>query len=148
MMVADSGERLEELAAFPDHSAVLASLVGQAAGKPNLAPDAVNVPMIRHWVEAMGDRNPVYVDDDAAREAGFPGIIAPPTMLQAWIMRGYRATAEVEAARSARAPARCCRSPRRRATRRCAKPPDIIRDRKSTRLNSSHVRLSRMPSSA
>ena len=57
------------------------------------APDPVNVPMIRHWVEAMGDRNPVYLDDDAAREAGFPGIIAPPTMLQAWIMRGPAALA-------------------------------------------------------
>lgn len=48
--------------------------------------------MIRHWVEAMGDENPVYVDDQAARAAGFPGVIAPPTMLQAWIMRGLRAS--------------------------------------------------------
>ena len=23
--------------------------------------------MIRHWVEAMGDHNPVYVSDEAAR---------------------------------------------------------------------------------
>jgi uncharacterized OB-fold protein/acyl dehydratase len=56
--------------------------------------------MIRHWVEAMGDRNPVYLDDDAAREAGFPGIIAPPTMLQAWIMRGLRLSLEQDAARA------------------------------------------------
>ncbi len=46
--------------------------------------------MIRHWVDAMGDENPVYVDDEAARANGFPGVVAPPTMLQAWIMRGYR----------------------------------------------------------
>ncbi len=57
--------------------------------------------MIRHWVEAMGDHNPVYVDDEAARRAGFPGIIAPPTMLQAWIMRGLRASLDVERARAA-----------------------------------------------
>ena len=25
--------------------------------------------MIRHWVEAMGDHNPVYVSDEAARAA-------------------------------------------------------------------------------
>jgi uncharacterized protein len=56
--------------------------------------------MIRHWVEAMGDLNPVYVDDAAAREAGFPGIIAPPTMLQAWIMRGLRASLDTERARA------------------------------------------------
>jgi uncharacterized protein len=82
--------RFEELAGFPDHSAELAPLVGQAAGAPSLAPDAVNVPMIRHWVEAMGDHNPVYVSDEAARAAGYDQLIAPPTMLQAWIMRGLR----------------------------------------------------------
>ena len=60
-------------------------------GRADLSPDAVNVPMIRHWVEAMGDENPVYVSDEAARAAGFEGMIAPPTMLQAWIMRGLRA---------------------------------------------------------
>jgi uncharacterized protein len=99
-MVADSGERLEELAPFPDHSATLASLVGQTAGAPNLAPDAVNVPMIRHWVEAMGDHNPIYVSDDAARAAGYDELIAPPTMLQAWIMRGLRASLLTEEARA------------------------------------------------
>ena len=48
--------------------------------------------MIRHFVEAVGDENPVYTDEKAARAAGFPGVIAPPTMLQAWIMRGYKAS--------------------------------------------------------
>ncbi len=77
----------------------LQAFVGSASGPPLAAPDPVNQPMIRHWVEAMGDENPVYVDDQAAREAGFPGVIAPPTMLQAWIMRGLRASLDVEAAR-------------------------------------------------
>jgi uncharacterized OB-fold protein len=92
--------RFEELAPFPDHSAELAPLVGQAAGAPTLAPDAVNAPMIRHWVEAMGDHNPVYVSDDAARAAGYDELIAPPTMLQAWIMRGLRASLLTEEARA------------------------------------------------
>ena len=83
-----AAERYEELQAFPDHSAELAALIGQAAGAPNLSPDAVNVPMIRHWVEAMGDHNPVYATDEAARAAGYDQRIAPPIMLQAWIMRG------------------------------------------------------------
>jgi uncharacterized protein len=43
-------------------------------------------------VEAVGDDNPVYTDDAAARASGFSGVIAPPTMLQVWIMRGYRAS--------------------------------------------------------
>ena len=72
-----------------------------AAGAPSLAPDAVNVPMIRHWVEAMGDHNPVYVSDDAARAVGDDQLIAPPTMLQAWIMRGLRASLLIEEGRAA-----------------------------------------------
>ena len=44
--------------------------------------------MIRHWVEAMGDDNPVYLDAEAAGATGRPGIVAPPVMLQAWTMRG------------------------------------------------------------
>jgi uncharacterized OB-fold protein/acyl dehydratase len=93
-------ERLEELAAYPDHGSELEALVGLEAGAPGLAPDAVNGPMIRHWVEAMGDHNPVYVSDEAAREAGYDQLIAPPTMLQAWIMRGLRASLLVEEARA------------------------------------------------
>lgn len=79
----------------------LQSFVGRAVGEPTQAPDEVNQAMIRHWVEAMGDENPVYTDADAARANGFPGVIAPATMLQAWIMQGYRATAAREAARAA-----------------------------------------------
>jgi uncharacterized protein len=78
----------------------LQSFVGQPSGPSIRGQDPVNLPMIRHWVEAMGDLNPVYVDDAAAREAGFPGIIAPPTMLQAWIMRGLRASLDTERARA------------------------------------------------
>lgn len=51
--------------------------------------DAVNAPMIRHWCEAMGDKNPIYTDAQAALEEGFPGVVAPPTMMQAWCMTGY-----------------------------------------------------------
>ncbi len=88
----------------PDYEAALQAFAGVSGGPGHQAPDPVNVPMIRHWVEAMGDENPVYLDDDAAREAGFPGIVAPPTMLQAWIMRGLKVSREVEAARAAGAP--------------------------------------------
>ncbi|WP_317452024.1 MULTISPECIES: bifunctional MaoC family dehydratase N-terminal/OB-fold nucleic acid binding domain-containing protein [unclassified Streptomyces] len=41
--------------------------------------DPVNLPMIRHWCEAMGDEHPAYRG---------PGAVAPPTMLQAWTMGG------------------------------------------------------------
>jgi uncharacterized OB-fold protein len=88
------------LAGHADRSAELAALVGRPTGPPQLSPFAVNAPMIRHWVEAMGDLDPVYVSDDAARAAGLSGVIAPPTMLQAWTMVGLRATLERESART------------------------------------------------
>jgi uncharacterized OB-fold protein/acyl dehydratase len=55
-----------------------------------VGPDPVNQPMIRHWVEAIGDENPVYTDPDAAAASVHGGIVAPPVMLQAWVMRGIR----------------------------------------------------------
>ena len=85
----------------PSLDDVLQSFVGQASGPATRGSHPVNEPMIEHWVEAMGDYNPVYVDDDAARDAGFPGVIAPPTMLQAWIMRGLRASLDADAGRTA-----------------------------------------------
>jgi acyl dehydratase len=34
---------------------------------------------IRRFAEALGDPNPVYADEGAAKSAGYPGIVAPPT---------------------------------------------------------------------
>jgi len=56
------------------------------------APDEVNQAMIRHWVQAMGDKNPVYVDADAAAASVHGEIIAPAVMLQAWTSQGLRQT--------------------------------------------------------
>src|SRR6185312_11817331 len=62
----------------------------KAAGrsKPKAGRDPVNQPMIHHWIDAMGDKNPIYVDEAAARAAGHPGIVAPPAMIQVWTMMG------------------------------------------------------------
>jgi acyl dehydratase len=56
------------------------------SASPTIGPDPVNRPMIRHWVDALDDRNPVYEDDEAAASSRFGGIVAPPAMLQAWTM--------------------------------------------------------------
>jgi len=42
--------------------------------------------MIRHWCDAVGDGNPVYTDREFAAKSVHGGIVAPPTMLQAWTM--------------------------------------------------------------
>src|SRR5512133_2478183 len=34
---------------------------------------------IRRFAEALGDPNPVYAEEPAARAAGFPTLVAPPT---------------------------------------------------------------------
>jgi uncharacterized protein len=68
----------------------LKAFEGREVGAAEVGPDPVNQPMIRHWVEAIGDDNPVYTDADAAAASVHGGIVAPPVMLQAWVMRGIR----------------------------------------------------------
>lgn len=36
---------------------------------------------IRYFALALGDKNPLYVDDNYAQMAGFPSVIAPPTFV-------------------------------------------------------------------
>lgn len=64
----------------------LEKYVQKPMGPPSVAPDPVNVPMIRHWVDALDDRNPVYLDEALAATSRFGGIVAPPAMLQTWGM--------------------------------------------------------------
>jgi uncharacterized OB-fold protein/acyl dehydratase len=77
---------------YPDYEARLQAWVGRELVAERRGQDPVNVPMIRHWAEAMEDANPVYLDDEAAKATGRPGIVAPASMVQAWTMRGYAAT--------------------------------------------------------
>jgi uncharacterized OB-fold protein/acyl dehydratase len=71
-------------------AAKLKEFEGREVGAPEVGADPVNQPMIRHWVEAISDENPVYVDPDAAASSVHGQIVAPPVMLQAWVMRGVR----------------------------------------------------------
>ncbi len=40
---------------------------------------------IREFVDAIGDRNPIYRDGAHAEKLGFAGIIAPPTLLRTFL---------------------------------------------------------------
>jgi uncharacterized OB-fold protein/acyl dehydratase len=57
------------------------------------ARDPVNEAQIRHWCDAVGDANPIYTDAVAAAASVHGELVAPPTMLQAWQMRGLESTA-------------------------------------------------------
>ena len=79
-----------DLPARTDLLAQLKAFEGVEAGPPSTGPDPVNEPMIRHWCEAIGDELVVYHDADAAAASVHGGLIAPPTMMQAWVMYGFR----------------------------------------------------------
>jgi uncharacterized OB-fold protein/acyl dehydratase len=81
----------------------LEAFVGTAEGVTGTCPYPVNEPMIHHWCDAIGDRNPSYLDTEFAAGSSRGGIVAPPTMLQAWTMRGLRPATEEEEAYASRA---------------------------------------------
>lgn len=57
--------------------------------KPVAGPHPVNRVMIQHWCEVFGDDNAVYTDAEAAAASSHGELVAPPTMLQTWMMPGY-----------------------------------------------------------
>ncbi|RIK10696.1 MAG: hypothetical protein DCC47_12045 [Acidobacteria bacterium] len=67
----------------------LRAFEGQTLTPTTWGPDEVNTPMIRHWVETMGDTSPIYLDDEAARATGRDGAVAPALMTQVWTMRTF-----------------------------------------------------------
>jgi uncharacterized OB-fold protein/acyl dehydratase len=71
-----------------DIHAAAEKVKSEGKSKPRVGRHPVNQPMVDHWLDAMGDRNPIYVDESAARAAGHPGIVAPPAMIQVWTMMG------------------------------------------------------------
>jgi acyl dehydratase len=53
----------------------------------------VTADAIRAFAEAVGDLNPLYLDAEVARQAGYPDVIAPPTFCMQ--LRGGRMLPEV-----------------------------------------------------
>ena len=57
----------------------LKSWIGREVVYP--AREEIGRACIRYFAVALGDGNPLYRDDDYARNAGFPSLIAPPTFV-------------------------------------------------------------------
>lgn len=81
----------------------LASYLGKPMGgaAETVGPDPVNQPMIRHWVAAFEDTNPIYTDPAAAAASPFGEVVAPPLMLQTWTMSTPEMDAWTERGRAA-----------------------------------------------
>jgi uncharacterized protein len=71
-----------------DIKAAAERVKAEGRSKPRVGRHAVNQPMIDHWTDALGDENPIYHDEAAAKAAGHPGVVAPPAMIQVWTMMG------------------------------------------------------------
>jgi uncharacterized OB-fold protein/acyl dehydratase len=71
-----------------DIQAAAERVKAEGKSKPRVGRHPVNQPMIDHWTDAIGDKNPIYVDEAAAKAAGHSGVVAPPAMIQVWTMMG------------------------------------------------------------
>jgi hypothetical protein len=74
--------------------ACLQAFIGQAVQPPVTIPDPIDRSAIRRWCEAIGDRNPIYLDPIHPATVALGGIVAPPAMLDAWTMARYDPDAE------------------------------------------------------
>src|SRR3954453_5758579 len=68
----------------------LRALVG-TQGPVQTARHPVTATAIADWCDAMGDGNPLYVDEEAAAKSRHGGIVAPPATLDIWDRPGLPA---------------------------------------------------------
>ncbi len=77
-----------------DFEAQVYAYVGREVCPRQPARDTVNPAMIRHWAEAMGDRNPAYLDAEWAAASRRGRLIAPPAMMYVWNQEGIKVATE------------------------------------------------------
>lgn len=70
----------------PQQDLNLKALTGTRLG-PYLSFNPVSRVQVWQWCSAMGDRNPLYLDDDYRNSMGIEKVLAPPAMMQMWTMR-------------------------------------------------------------
>lgn len=69
-----------------DPTVKIGKIVADGRERVSVARDEVNRPMINHLCDAMEETNPIHLDPEAARAAGHPDVVAPPSALQVWNM--------------------------------------------------------------
>jgi acyl dehydratase len=58
-------------------------------GTPLCNLEIINASDVRRYVDATGDANPLWLDDDYARSAGYRGRILPPTLV-GWVPFSFK----------------------------------------------------------
>jgi uncharacterized OB-fold protein len=66
------------------------AFVGGPPGQTRVGRDPVNLPMVHHWCQALGDTNRAYLDEQWAASSRRGHLVAPPGMLQTWTMDAPR----------------------------------------------------------
>jgi len=66
----------------------LEAYVGIEIGIEEATKGPIDASSIRQWCEALGDELPIYTDPEAAASSIHGELVAPPTMLQAWVLPG------------------------------------------------------------
>jgi acyl dehydratase len=61
--------------------------------EPMTLPEEISASDIRRYVDATGDRNPLWLDDQAARRAGYRARIVPPMLVVdlGWRLKSFEA---------------------------------------------------------
>ncbi|QDQ98810.1 MaoC family dehydratase N-terminal domain-containing protein [Tomitella fengzijianii] len=66
--------------------AKIQAMIDDGGIRTSVARDPVNRPMIHHLCDALGEKNPIHLDPQAAKAAGHPDVVAPTGALQVWNM--------------------------------------------------------------
>jgi hypothetical protein len=80
-------ETVERAAAGGGLEVELRRAIGRRS-TPRAAIDPVNATMIRQWCEAFDYRSPIHLDRAAAARSAHGRLVAPPAMLDVWLMPG------------------------------------------------------------
>ncbi len=75
---------MSDAPATPDIDAVITPQVRAWIGRttePMALPEEISASDVRRYVDATGDRNPLWLDDESARAAGYRARIVPPMMV-------------------------------------------------------------------
>lgn len=89
-----ANESAEVVAGTDAVYALISPFAGRADGAPREAIGVVSKDRIADWCEAIGDENPIYRDESAARAAGYDDIMCPPAAMMLWTMAGLRNQAQ------------------------------------------------------